>query len=101
MSCGVGCRMRLDPKLLWLWYRLGAIAPIRPLAWELPYATGAALKRQEKKKKREREREIELGKFSIGSFLSGTTEQKGKIDMTLRTHHFIAHLFYLDFTCFT
>ena len=28
-----------------------ATAPILPLAWELPYAAGAALKRPEKKKK--------------------------------------------------
>ena len=44
----------------WLWRRAAAIAPIRPLAWEPPYATGAALekaKRQKKKKKKERERE--------------------------------------------
>ena len=27
------------------------VAMVRPLAWELPYAAGAALKRQEKKKK--------------------------------------------------
>ena len=32
----------LDPVLLW--YRLAAVAPIRPLAWELPYAADAALK---------------------------------------------------------
>ena len=30
--------------LLWLWYRIAALAPIQPLAWELPYATGAAWK---------------------------------------------------------
>ena len=29
---------------MWLW--LAAVAPIWPLAWELPYAVGAALKRQ-------------------------------------------------------
>ena len=42
-----------DPTLLWLWRRLKATAPIRPLAWEPPYATGVALekaKRQKKKK---------------------------------------------------
>ena len=33
------------PKLLWLWCRLAATAPIRPLAWELPYAEGTTLKR--------------------------------------------------------
>ena len=35
-----------DPALLWLWYRLAAAALIRPLAWELPYATGVALKKK-------------------------------------------------------
>ena len=42
MSCGVGHRLGLDPKLLWLWYRLVATAPMGPLAWEPPYAMGAA-----------------------------------------------------------
>ena len=35
-----------DPALLWLWCRPGVTAPIQPLAWEPPYAKGAALKRQ-------------------------------------------------------
>ena len=33
-----------------LWLRLAAAAPIQLQAWELPYAAGAALKRQKKKK---------------------------------------------------
>ena len=37
--------------LLWLWRRPTATAPIRPLAWEPPYATGAALKGQKTKNK--------------------------------------------------
>ena len=37
-----------DPELLWLWCRLAAAAPIRPLAWELPYASGAALNQKHK-----------------------------------------------------
>ena len=39
------CRslIRLDLVLLWLWGRLAAAAPIRPLAWEPPYVVGAAL----------------------------------------------------------
>ena len=51
MSCGVGPRCGSDPALLWLWHRLVAMAPIRPLAWEPPYATGAAqeLAKQTKK----------------------------------------------------
>ena len=55
MSCGVGCRCGLDAALLWLWRRLAAVARIGPLAWELPYATGAAPKRQKKKKKKKKE----------------------------------------------
>ena len=43
MSCGVGRRRGLDPALLWLWHRLVATAPLRPLAWEPPYAVGGAL----------------------------------------------------------
>ena len=35
--------------MLWLWRRPAAKALIRPLAWELPYNMGAALKRQNKK----------------------------------------------------
>ena len=48
VSCGVGGRRGTDPALLWLWHRLGATAPIRPLAWEPPCAVGSAL---EKKKR--------------------------------------------------
>ena len=55
MSCGVGCGRGLDPELLWLWHRPAAIAPILPLAWEHPYAVGAALKK-ERKKEKERKR---------------------------------------------
>ena len=39
-----------DPTWLWLWVGPAAAAPIRPLAWELPYAVGGALKRKRKKK---------------------------------------------------
>ena len=41
----------MDPELLWLWHRPAAAAPIQPLAWELPYATHAALKSKKRKKK--------------------------------------------------
>ena len=52
MSCGVGRKLGLDLELLWLWHRLAAIALIRPLVWELPYAVGAVLKRRKTEKKR-------------------------------------------------
>ena len=50
MSCGAGRRYGSDPALLCLWWRPAAAAPIGALAWELPYAVGAALKRKKKKK---------------------------------------------------
>ena len=46
MSYGVSHRRGFDLVLLWLWHRPGAVAPIRPLAWEPPYAMGAALKKR-------------------------------------------------------
>ena len=39
----------MDLALLWLWRRPAAAALIQPLAWELPYAAGAALKRPKTK----------------------------------------------------
>ena len=48
MSCGVGHRLTLGPAMLWLWHRLAAVAPVQPLAWQLPYGTGVALKRKKK-----------------------------------------------------
>ena len=50
MGCGVGCRCGLDLVLIRLWCRLAAAAPSRPLSWELTYAMGVALKRQNKMK---------------------------------------------------
>ena len=40
--------------LLWPWHRPVATAPIQPLAWETPYAVGAAqemVQRQQQQKK--------------------------------------------------
>ena len=51
MSCGIGQRLSSDLALLWLQHRPAAVARIRPLAWEPPYAVGAALKKTNKTKK--------------------------------------------------
>ena len=51
MSCAVGQRHGSDPMLLWLWCRPAAVALIRPLAWEPPFAMGAALKDKSKQTK--------------------------------------------------
>ena len=48
MSCGVGHRRGSDLVLLWLWHRPAAIALIRPLAWEPPFAASVALKKDKK-----------------------------------------------------
>ena len=52
MSCGVGCRHGSDLALAWLWCSLAAVAPVKPLAWEPPYAAGAALKSKKQKAKK-------------------------------------------------
>ena len=52
MSSGVGRRRGSDPALLWLWRRQVATALIRHLAWELSYATGAALKSKKRTNKK-------------------------------------------------
>ena len=48
MRCGVGRRRGSNPALLWL----AAVALIRPLAREPPYAMSATLKSKKKKKKK-------------------------------------------------
>ena len=72
MSCGVIHRLGSDSKLpgpgLWV----AAVALIQPLAWELPYARGVALKRKKKKKKEKKRKEKkkkknEMTKSSINS----------------------------------
>ena len=51
MSCGVGCSCGSD---LWLWCKPAAVARIRPLAWEVPYAVGTALRRPKKEKRKKK-----------------------------------------------
>ena len=40
--------------MLWLCCRLEAVAPLRPLAWEPPYAMDVVLKSKKKKKKKKK-----------------------------------------------
>ena len=54
MSCGVGHTHRSNLLLLSLHCRLAALAPIQPLAWELPCAASVTLKRKKEKKKKEK-----------------------------------------------
>ena len=50
LQTGIGC-CSSDLALLWLWCRPAAEALIRLLAWELPDASGVALKKEKKKEK--------------------------------------------------
>ena len=62
--------------LLWLWCRPAAIAQIGPVAWELPYAVGAALKVQKK------ERDFVVGMSPCGAvemILTSIHEDAGTI----------------------
>ena len=54
MSRGIGRRCGLDPELLWLRCIPAAVAPTEPLAWEPPYAAGAAIKRQKTKQNKQK-----------------------------------------------
>ena len=47
MICGASRGCGSDLELLWR--RLVAVAPIQPLAWDPPYAGGAALKSKKRK----------------------------------------------------
>ena len=58
MSWGVGRRHGLDLKLLWLWHRSVATAPIRSLAWETPYAVGAAQEMVKEKKEKKKKKNL-------------------------------------------
>ena len=41
-----------DLALPWLCCRFSAAAPIQPLPWEFPYATGAGIKKEKEKRKK-------------------------------------------------
>ena len=59
MSYGVDSRRSSDLALVWLWPRLAAVASIRPLTWEPPYAAGEALKGQKTKDKKKKKKKPE------------------------------------------
>ena len=54
----------------WLWCRLVAAAPIRPLAWELPYAAGWSPKKGKKKTKPKTKNAFSAGMWTSLSTLA-------------------------------
>ena len=79
MSCDVGCRCGLDLAWLKLWQRPAAAALIQALAWELPYAMGAALKRQKRKKRKHGFWNPEDLGLNLGSILTYHSYHLGQV----------------------
>ena len=69
----VGHRRGSDPALLWLWRRLVATAPIRPLAWEPLYAEGAAQEMAKRQKKKKIIKKLILGVPVVAQWLTNPT----------------------------
>ena len=84
MSCGIGHRCAWDPKLLRLWGRLTASAPIRPHSLGTSYSAGEALKTPKKKKRKENGKPLREKKFTM--YLVVTAGE------FLRQHKFSVHL---------
>ena len=70
MSCGVGRRCGSDLALLWLWHRPAATAPIRPLNWEPPYASGVALEKTKRQKKLKKKKPMYGDKCELSLIIS-------------------------------
>ena len=90
MSCGVGRRWGSDPALQWLWRRLVATAPIRPLPWEPPYAMGVALEKSKEKRKRK----LKINKFKVPSWWDVVSLKAEKADSLISILPFVSQLPY-------
>ena len=84
VSCAVGHRCGSDLALLWLWPRLVATAPFRPLAWEPPYAEGEALEKTKKPQNTIRLTLVITGEnimeFSSASYGSGIVTAVARVE---------------------
>jgi len=77
MRCGVGRGCSSDPVLLWLWHRLAGTVPIGSLAWEPPYAEGAAQKEKKRKDKKKKKKNI-IGRELRLKYWGGKESKKNK-----------------------
>ena len=85
MSCSVGHRCGSDLALLWLWHGPAATALTRPLAWELSYAIGVALK---SKKERNKGRRKEHG-FNVSQSVVFQTLASESLGMLVKNQRFL------------
>ena len=92
MGCGVGRRCGSDPALLWLWCRPVAAALIRPLAWEPPYAMGAALEKAKKDKKQNKTKNISFAYYFYGLHDWSNREHMYKILLKKKTEQSVSSL---------
>ena len=82
-----------DPALLWLWRRLVAPAPIRPLAWEPPYAVGVTLKKQNKKKTKNKKKEIgvsQVKQVELNFKMHFRSSHRGAVETNPTRNHEVA-----------
>ena len=79
--------------MLWLWHRLGAIAPIGPLVWEPPYAMGVAIKET----KRPQKREIILYQFPFIYFLISSTNMIKDVTKRELLYIFVGNVKYCSY----
>ena len=70
-------------RLLWLWCRQVALAPVQPLAWEPPYAVGEALKSKKNKKQKQTPNDLSLSTswvLSVFKILWGIQRHKSILE---------------------
>ena len=63
--------------LPWLWRRLATTALIRPLAWEPPYAVGAALEKDKRTKQKRKRKRIKMSSTALKLAKSTTSTTPG------------------------
>jgi len=82
----------MDLALLWLWRRPAATAPIRPLAWERPCASGAALEKAKGQKQTNKQKNGNAGSVSVnlgwGLTFGISNKFLGEVDTACSQAHF-------------
>ena len=93
--CGVGCRRSLDPTLMWLWHR--PMAPIRPLAWESPYAARVAQEMAKKKTKKKKFSKPVINRCAVIQALSLIEHRGSRFSIILKGPRIFRMVMSIDF----
>ena len=70
--------------MLWLRHRPAATAPVGLLAWEPPYATGVALKRQKDKKTNNNNNKTPQAKKTISAKTRRNSHRKSALEAGMK-----------------